>query len=136
MTDPIFHRDAYARTFDARVTAADDASVVLDRTAFFPGGGGQPCDAGTLASADGSAMRVIDVRRRDGEIRHELDGPPPAVGVEVRGELDWGNRYNLMRTHTALHILCGVVWRDFGAHASGIGRQDAPLILVICQRIT
>ena len=119
MTDPIFHRDAYARTFDARVTDADGASVVLDRTAFFPGGGGQPCDVGTLTAADGAPMRVVGVRRRDGEIRHELDCAPPAVGAEVRGELDWDNRYNLMRTHTALHILCGVVWRDFGAHVTG-----------------
>ena len=119
MTEPIFHHDAYVRTFDARVTAVDGASVVLDRTAFFPGGGGQPCDVGTLAAADGPTLRVAAVRRRDGEIRHEVDGPPPAPGAAVRGELDWDNRRKLMRTHTALHILCGVVWRDFGAYVTG-----------------
>ena len=119
MTEPIFHHDAYVRTFDARVTAVDGAAVVLDRTAFFPGGGGQPCDVGTLTPVGGAALRVTGVWRKDGQILHELDGSPPATGTEVRGELDWENRHNLMRTHTALHILCGVVWRDFGAHVTG-----------------
>lgn len=119
MTEPIFHHDAYVRAFDARVTAVDGAAVVLNRTAFFPGGGGQPCDVGTLTPAGGGALRVTGVRRKDGQILHELDGAPPATGTEVRGELDWENRHNLMRTHTALHVLCGVVWRDFGAHVTG-----------------
>ena len=119
MTEPIFHRDAYVRTFNARVTESDGSAIVLDRTAFFPGGGGQPCDVGTLACESGIERRVTGVRRRDGEIWHELDGSAPAVGEAAMGTLDWRNRHQLMRTHTALHVLCGVIWRDFGAHVTG-----------------
>lgn len=119
MTEPIFHHDAYARMFDARVTAADGGAITLDRTAFFPGGGGQPCDVGILACESGMERRVTGVRRRDGDIWHELDGAAPAVGEAVLGTLNWGHRHQLMRTHTALHILCGVIWRDFGAHVTG-----------------
>ena len=119
MTEAIFHHDAYVRTFNARVTASDGDTIVLDRTAFFPGGGGQPCDVGTLACESGIERRVVGVRRRDGEIWHELDGTPPAVGEAAMGTLDWRRRHQLMRTHTALHVLCGVIWRDFGAHVTG-----------------
>ena len=119
MTDPIFHHDAYVRMFDARVTASDGNAIVLDRTAFFPGGGGQPCDVGVLACESGIERRVTGVRRRDGEIWHELDGTPPAVGEAAMGTLDWKHRHQLMRTHTALHVLCGVIWRDFGAYVTG-----------------
>ena len=119
MTEAIFHHDAYVRTFNARVTASDGDTIVLDRTAFFPGGGGQPCDVGTLACESGIERRVVGVRRRDGEIWHELDGTPPAVGEAAMGTLDWRHRHQLMRTHTALHVLCGVIWRDFGAHVTG-----------------
>ena len=118
MTYPLFHHDAYARSFQAQVTASDGPAAVLDRTAFFPGGGGQPCDIGTL-TVGGAVLGVTSVKRRDGEIWHELDGGPVDVGAEVHGEVDWDNRHKLMRTHTALHILCGVIWRDFGAHVTG-----------------
>ncbi|MCY4581502.1 MAG: alanyl-tRNA editing protein [Chloroflexi bacterium] len=119
MTEPIFHHDAYTRMFDARVTASEGDAVTLDRTAFFPGGGGQPCDVGVLACESGKERRVVSVRRRDGDIWHELDGSAPAVGEAVLATLNWTNRHQLMRTHTALHILCGVIWRDFGAHVTG-----------------
>ena len=119
MTEPIFHHDAYVRTFDARIAASDGGSVTLDRTAFFPGGGGQPCDMGMLSSESGVVRSVASVRRRDGDIWHELDGVAFAVGEAVMGTLNWTHRHQLMRTHTALHILCGVVWRDFGAHVTG-----------------
>lgn len=118
MTDPLFHHDAYLDRFDATVTAAEGSAAALDRTAFFPGGGGQPCDVGTL-TADGRSFRVTSVGRRDGEIWHEMERAAPPAGAAVRGELDWEHRYRLMRTHTALHILCGVVWRGFGAHVTG-----------------
>ena len=118
MTEPLYHLDAYVTEFDAHVTLAEENAVALDRTAFFPGGGGQPCDVGTLV-ADGVTLQVVGVKRRDGVIWHELDGSAPSVGSAVHGAIDWDNRHKLMRTHTALHILCGVIWRDFGAHVTG-----------------
>ena len=112
--------------------------VVLDRTVFYPGGGGQPSDSGTLRRrADGASWIVRSARRVDGEIAHELaiSGSPrpdvlPAVGDELEAEIDWPRRHLLMRTHTALHVLCGVVWRDYGAQVTGgnmepgAGRMD------------
>ncbi|MDA1035307.1 MAG: alanyl-tRNA editing protein [Chloroflexi bacterium] len=118
MAEQLFQSDAYLREFTATVTAVDGDFVTLDRSAFYPGGGGQPCDFGTLAF-DGSKVGVTKVSSKDGEIVHEIEGAPPSVGAEVTGTLDWGNRHALMRTHTALHILCGVIWRDFGAHVTG-----------------
>jgi misacylated tRNA(Ala) deacylase len=118
MTEQLFQNDAYLREFDARVTAAGDGAITLDRTAFYPGGGGQPCDLGTLNFGT-TVLRVTKVSRRDGEIWHELDGALPGTAIDVHGVIDWDNRYALMRTHTALHVLCGVIWRDFGAHVTG-----------------
>ena len=91
---------------------------MLDRTAFYPGGGGQPPDTGTL-TFDEQEVTVKRIRRTDGEYVHELDREFPPVGTKVHGALDWERRYQLMRTHTALHILCGVVWRDYGAQVTG-----------------
>jgi misacylated tRNA(Ala) deacylase len=97
--------------------------VVLDRTVFYPGGGGQPADRGVLLRAvDGRSWMVRTARKVDGEIAHELepsDMDPPAVGDELEVDLDWARRLALMRTHTALHALCGVVWRDHGALVTG-----------------
>jgi misacylated tRNA(Ala) deacylase len=118
VTELLYHNDAYLREFDARVTAAEGHAVALDRTSFYPGGGGQPCDVGSLAH-EGIVLPVTKVARRDGQVWHEVEGAPPAPGSTVHGSLDWDNRYALMRTHTALHVLCGVVWRDFGAHVTG-----------------
>ena len=118
MTELLFHTDAYLREFTATVTAVDGGAVALDRTAFYPGGGGQPCDVGELRFG-GQTARVTKVARREGDVWHELDGGVPVLGTEVEGALDWENRHALMRTHTALHILCGVIWRDFGAHVTG-----------------
>lgn len=118
--------DAYARSVEARVLAVDIAEgalMVLDRTVFYPGGGGQPPDRGTLlCAADGREWLVAGARKLDGEIVHELapsDDPLPAPGDLVRVDLDWARRLALMRTHTALHALCGVVWRDHGALVTG-----------------
>ncbi len=125
MTELLYYDDAYLREFDATVTAVEGNRVVLDRTAFYPGGGGQPHDQGWL-SVDGQCLRVSKVKkeRSDGQVWHTLeatDGGQPAiaVGQSVHGELDWERRYLLMRTHTAMHILCGVVWRDYGASVTG-----------------
>jgi misacylated tRNA(Ala) deacylase len=137
--DEVCYRDAYARATEARVLERSDADgrplVVLDRTLFYPGGGGQPSDRGAiLRAADGRAWTVHAARRIGGEIVHELeppaDGELPAAGDVVRVDLDWARRYALMRTHTALHALCGVVWRDHGALVTGgnmepgAGRMD------------
>jgi misacylated tRNA(Ala) deacylase len=130
------YSDAYARGVEARVVAVEGLEaplVVLDSTVFYPGGGGQPSDRGTvLRSADGRAWIVQAARKSGGEIGHELAAgvEPPRVGDLLRADLDWARRYALMRTHTALHALCGVVWRDYGALVTGgnmepgAGRMD------------
>ncbi|MCC6188081.1 MAG: alanyl-tRNA editing protein [Anaerolineales bacterium] len=122
MTEPLYQTDAYQQTFDARVTAVDGSAVTLDRTAFYPGGGGQPHDVGSL-SAGGQAWAVTQARKAGAEIWHEVDGPPPRVGTAVQGQIDWTRRYQLMRTHTAMHILCGVIFRDYGASVTGGNMQ-------------
>jgi misacylated tRNA(Ala) deacylase len=113
-TDLLYLRDAQLRSFTATVIAASDGAVVLDRTAFYVTGGGQPHDTGRLG--DGT---VVDVVKRDGEVWHVLEGPVPAVGTVVEGELDWERRHALMRTHTALHVLCGVIWNQWGTAVTG-----------------
>jgi len=118
MSDPLYHTDAYLREFEAKVMAAAGPEVAFDRTAFYPGGGGQPHDQGSLFWAAGQA-RVAEVRKQEGEIWHALEGAVPAPGEAVRGALDWDRRYQLMRTHTAMHILCGVIWRDYRASVTG-----------------
>ncbi|MBK8028703.1 MAG: alanyl-tRNA editing protein [Chloroflexi bacterium] len=129
MTELLYQLDSYLREFTATVTAVDpEARVVyLDRTAFYPGGGGQPCDAGVL-QADGVTYPVKEVRKGNA---HIIDGDAlPTVGASVIGVLDWERRFQLMRTHTAMHILCGVVWRDYSAAVTGgnmeplAGRMD------------
>jgi misacylated tRNA(Ala) deacylase len=118
MTKQLCATDSYVKEFDAVVTAADGQTIALDRTAFYPGGGGQPSDTGVL-TWDGGSAQVVKVQRRGADLWHALAGDPPPVGTSVRGELDWERRYRLMRTHTALHVLCGVVWRDYGASVTG-----------------
>ena len=122
MTELLYQTDSYLQTFEAAVTGvdADQHAVILDRTAFYPGGGGQPNDTGTL-TFDGQTVPVEKVKKAGPDVLHFLakDAPLPAVGAAVRGQLDWERRYQLMRTHTAMHILCGVVWRDYGAQVTG-----------------
>jgi len=118
MTDLLYQTDSYLREFDAVVTETVGDGVVLDRTAFYPGGGGQPCDFGRLLAVD-DEWQVVKVKRSEGRVVHKLDRDPPPVGTRVIGTLDWERRYALMRTHTAMHILCGVIWRDYGASVTG-----------------
>ena len=118
MTELLYQTDSYLREFDATVTGVDGNAVALDRSAFYPGGGGQPSDAGVLRSEEGE-RRVVKVRKGGDGVWHDLDGTPPAAGSQVRGALDWERRYQLMRTHTAMHVLCGVIFRDYGASVTG-----------------
>lgn len=127
MTTELFYDDAYLQDFDAVITAVDKKDgrlrVELNRTAFYPSGGGQPSDTGWL-TIEYRRLSVSSVKREKGRIWHTLDGMkgesiPIGPGRKVHGELDWARRYLLMRTHTAMHILCGVVWRDYGASVTG-----------------
>ena len=118
MTEILCYADSYLREFEARVLDVTPKGVVLDRTAFYPGGGGQPSDTGVLR-VDGVGFPVTRISRVGVQTVHELDREPPPAGTAVLGEIDWDRRYQLMRTHTALHILCGVVWRDYRAHVTG-----------------
>jgi misacylated tRNA(Ala) deacylase len=109
------------REFDARVVdVSDGAGAVLDRTAFYAGGGGQPVDTGKLVWDDGEAP-VMGIKRIDGQVVHLLDPDSawPNRGDLVRGEIDWDFRYRLMRTHTAMHVLCGVIFKEYGAQVTG-----------------
>ena len=116
MTELLYQTDSYQREFDAMITAVnpDEHAVILDRTAFYPGGGGQPSDAGMLGS-----FPVVKVRKEGDQVLHILEGALPEVGAAVHGTIDWTRRYALMRTHTAMHVLCGVVFRDYGALVTG-----------------
>lgn len=122
MTESLYHTDSYLREFDAVVTSMDKTAraIVLNRTAFYPGGGGQLCDLGTL-TAGAVTWQVAKVRKGLNGIEHILsgDGQLPEAGMTVAGQLDWERRYRLMRTHTAMHILCGVIFRDFRAQVTG-----------------
>ena len=122
MTEELFLNDSYLREFEARVVRLSGREAVLDRTAFYPGGGGQPPDKGLLGIGPVRAD-VVDVRRQRGEegteIVHVLDGPIPNTVRDLRGELDWERRFAHMRHHTALHVLSGVIWENFGAKVTG-----------------
>jgi misacylated tRNA(Ala) deacylase len=117
-TQPLYLDDSYAREFSARVLEVEDHSVVLDRTLFYPRGGGQMADTGTLTDLDGS-YRVVSVEKRGDGIVHVLDGALPLVGARVQGRIDWDHRYGQMRTHTALHVLCGVIYHRLSAVVTG-----------------
>ena len=120
MTQLLYHTDSYCQAFTATVTAVDSALNVLacDQTAFYPGGGGQPHDTGAL-NWDGQTAAVTKVARQGAQVWHTIAGTLPDVGTVIHGTLNWERRYQLMRTHSALHVLCGVVWRDYGALVTG-----------------
>jgi misacylated tRNA(Ala) deacylase len=122
MTELLYHTDAYLQEFDALVTRVlpEERAVVLERTAFYPGGGGQPCDHGLLV-VDGVSYLVERVKKQGDDVLHFLSGtsPLPAPGSASHGTLDWVRRHQLMRTHTALHVLCGTVFRAYGALVTG-----------------
>ncbi|WP_308754832.1 alanyl-tRNA editing protein, partial [uncultured Anaerotruncus sp.] len=112
MTDKLYEEDAYLREFEAEVTGCTQGKggwlVTLDRTAFYPEGGGQPADTGTLGGA-----RVLDVHEKEGEVVHTTDAPLPAGG-RARGAVDWEARFSRMQQHTGEHIVSGIIHRLFG----------------------
>jgi misacylated tRNA(Ala) deacylase len=116
MTELLYQTDSYLKEFEAVVTSIfpDEKAIALDRTAFYPGGGGQPNDLGML-----NTTNVVKVRKAGEDVLHILEGELPAVGTKVHGVINWDRRYQLMRTHTAMHILCGCVFRDYGAQVTG-----------------
>ncbi len=122
MTELLCQQDSYLKEFDAEIVSVDAESraVILDRTAFYPGGGGQPCDFGLL-TVNGTVYPVTKVKKQGADALHFLGGDAdlPEIGATVHGVIDWERRYQLMRTHTAMHILCGVVFRDYGALVTG-----------------
>ncbi len=129
MTQLLYYEDAYWREFEATITTVDTTDglrVALDRTAFYPGGGGQPTDQGWLDLA-GTRYLVSGVKKQGDQLWHTLqldnhvdnNAATVQVGNMVAAEIDWARRYQLMRTHTAMHILCGVVWRDYNASVTG-----------------
>ena len=115
MTDLLYLRDAYATDFTATVTGVRDDAIALDVTLFYPTGGGQPHDTGTLAG-----LSVVEVRKEGADVWHRVEGGPlPEVGATVQGTVDWERRHRLMRTHTALHVLCGVIWNEWHVPVTG-----------------
>ena len=119
-TERLYLRDAYLTRFEAAVVGVEDGAVALDRTAFYPTGGGQPHDVGHL---DG--LPVVDVRSRGDAVWHTVEGVPPELGATVEGSVDWARRHALMRTHTALHVLCGVIWHQYGVAVTGGNMEPA-----------
>jgi misacylated tRNA(Ala) deacylase len=114
----LFLHDSYLKQFEAGVVKLEGREVVLDVTAFYPGGGGQPPDKGTLGIGPVCAS-VVDVRREGGRVVHVLDRVIPGTVKHLRGALDWDRRFAHMRYHTALHVLSGVIWKEFDAKVTG-----------------
>ncbi len=134
MARNVYSTDSYAREVAATVVEVDDVDrrVLLDTTVFYPGGGGQPHDTGALWVGD-DPIQVDRVTSDRGDVWHWIAGDLPAVGTPVRAQLDWDRRYTLMRTHTAMHAMCGVVWERYrspvtgGNMKEGEGRLDFEL---------
>jgi misacylated tRNA(Ala) deacylase len=121
MTEPLYLEDSYARTCTATVTEVTaDGHVVLDRTILYPTGGGQPHDLGSLTDGN-TTWNVTAVNKRGADVLHAVNAADnlPHAGSVVEVHLDWERRYRLMRTHTAMHVLCGVIFREFGALVTG-----------------
>lgn len=124
-TKLLYHDDSYLSTFEAKVVVVDGRALALDQTAFYPGGGGQMADHGALVW-NGRHLPIASLRKQGDVVWHEIgltegaaETTLPQVGESVRGEVDWVSRYRMMRTHTALHMLCGIIFRDFGAQVTG-----------------
>ncbi len=115
-TELLYLEDSYLKEFDAEVMDVVDEGVILDRTAFYVGGGGQPADTGKLI-VEGREFPVTGIRREDA--LHIIEGEKPEVGARVHGVIDWDRRYRIMRAHTAVHVVSGVAFQDFGVVITG-----------------
>ncbi len=118
-TTLLYLDDAYRTSCSATVIDRRDDAVALDQTVCYPTGGGQPHDTGTLTPSGGEPVTIEEVRKEGALVWHRLDGPPPPTGTEVEVAIDWERRHQLMRTHTALHILCGVIWNEWSTPVTG-----------------
>lgn len=120
MTRLLYLDDSYLRIFESKVVEVQEERVVLEETAFYPTGGGQPHDTGSLTSLrDGQVYEVLDVVKEGENVVHVLDRSGLNVGEPVRGELNWTRRYRLMRMHTAAHLLSAVLFKETGALITG-----------------
>ena len=119
-TKLLYHENSFTYECSAKVVAVDGDEIALDATVFFPGGGGQMPDRGTITWDNRQQeASVIALNKREDVVWHTLDRLPPPIGTEVVGTIDWEFRYQMMRTHTALHILCGTIWKEFGVQVTG-----------------
>ncbi len=118
MTEQIYNSDAYIKELDSKIIEVNEDHIVLDKTIFFPGGGGQPNDLGSIF-VDNQELKIEKVSWKDGKIAHFINDNDLKVGDLIKSKIDWERRFKLMRTHTALHILCGVIWRDYQAAVTG-----------------
>jgi misacylated tRNA(Ala) deacylase len=119
-TKLLYHANSFTYECSATVIAVDGDDVALDATVFYPGGGGQMPDRGSITwEGQPYQASVIAMHKDEDVVWHTLDCPPPAVGTEVVGSIDWDFRYHMMRTHTALHILCGIIWKEFKVQVTG-----------------
>ncbi len=117
-TKLLYHDNSFTYECSAKVVAVEGDEIALDATVFYPGGGGQMADRGIISWDDQQAS-VVAMNKRDDIVWHTLDCLPPPVGTEVVETIDWDFRYQMMRTHTALHILCGIIWKEFGVQVTG-----------------
>jgi len=119
-TELLYQTDAYLKIFTAQVTNInlERNEIMLDKTAFYPGGGGQPQDSGNIHFS-GISSEVVKIEREGDSIWHIIHGELPLTNQTIEGQINWERRYHLMRTHTAMHILCGVIWRDYQAQVTG-----------------
>ena len=118
MTELLYLKDHYLREFDAKVINVENGLVTLDKTSFYPTGGGQPNDTGTIRWIAGES-KVVDVSKKTGTVFHKVDGLTPPQGAMVHGIIDWNRRYVFMRYHSALHVLCGLVYHMYGGLVTG-----------------
>ena len=119
-TKLLYHINSFTYECTAKVVAVEGDEIALDATVFYPGGGGQMADRGTITWDNQQEQgSVIAMNKRGDIVWHTLDCLPPPVGTEVVGTIDWDFRYQMMRTHTALHILCGIIWKEFGVQVTG-----------------
>lgn len=129
MTEELFREDAYMKTCEATITGIDERGIILDRTIFYPLGGGQPGDTGSLVNQNGISVEITNTikDRESGDHLHvpAEDAPSLSAGDVVKCEIDWDRRYRMMRMHSALHLLCACI--EGGVTGGQIGEEKSRL---------